>query len=116
MKENSYKTYNNLFESIKWKSKTTYFSTQILKYKINMKKTWSVRKEIIRKMHQHSKSKLPCKLLVGKKYITLGIKIVKKFSEFFTEIGPSLARKIPSPSKPFESFLKKASAKLPEMN
>ena len=36
------------------------------------------------------------------------------FNEFFTEIEPSLARKIPSPSKPFESFLKKASTTLPE--
>ena len=36
------------------------------------------------------------------------------FNEFFTEIGLSLARKIPTPSKPFESFLKKTSTNLPE--
>ena len=60
-------------------------------------------KEIIGKMHQHNKSKLPRKLLVNKKYITLE-----------TEIGLSLARKIPTPSKSFENFLKKASTILPE--
>ena len=35
------------------------------------------------------------------------------FKEFFTEIGPSVTIKIPSSSKPFESFLKKASTILP---
>ena len=71
-------------------------------------------KEIIGKMHQHNKSKLPRKLFVDKKYITLETGIAKKFNEFFTEIGPSLTRKIPTPSKPFESFLKKTSTTLPE--
>ena len=61
-------------------------------------------KEIIGKMHQHNKSKLPRKLFVDKKYITLETEITKTFNEFFTEIGPSLARKIPTLSKPFESF------------
>ena len=64
-------------------------------------------KEIIGKMHQHNKSKLPLKLLVDKKYITLETEIAKKFNEFFTEVGPSLSRKIPTPSKPSVSFLKK---------
>ena len=36
------------------------------------------------------------------------------FNEFFTEIEPYLARKIPSLSKPFESFFKKATTTLPE--
>ena len=64
-------------------------------------------KEIIGKMRQHNKSNLPRKLFVEEKYITLETEIAKKFNEFFTEIGPSLARKIPTPRKPFESFLKK---------
>ena len=42
-------------------------------------------KEIIGTMHQHNKSKLPCKLFVDKKYITLETEIAKKFNEFFTE-------------------------------
>ena len=58
-------------------------------------------------MHQHNTSKLPRKLFVDKKYITLETEIAKKFNEFFTEISPSLSRKITTPSKPFQSFLKK---------
>ena len=66
MNEEKYKAYNNLFESIKLKSKKSYFSKQILQYKYN------------------------------------------------TAFGPSLARKIPTPCKPFETFLKKASTTSPE--
>ena len=60
-------------------------------------------KEIVGKMHQHNKSKLPRKLNVMKNILLQR----QKFNEFFTEIGSPLARKIPTPSKPFERFLKK---------
>ena len=114
MNEEKYKAYKNLFESIKRKSKESYFSKKILQHKNNMKKTWSVMKEIIGKMTQDNKSKLPRKLFVDEEYITLETEIAKKFNECFTEIGPSFARKIPTPSKPFENFLKKTSTTLPE--
>ena len=71
-------------------------------------------KEMIGKVHQHNKSKILCKLFVDKRYTTLETEITKMFHEFFTEIGPSLTRKTPDPSKPFESFLKRASTTLPE--
>ena len=71
-------------------------------------------KEIIGKMHQHNKSKLPGKLFVDKKYITLETEIAKNVNEFFTEICPSLARELPTPRNPFERFLEKASTTLPE--
>ena len=71
-------------------------------------------KEIKGKMHRHNKSKLPHKLFVDKKYVTLEIRLAKKFNEFFTEMDPSFERKIPTPSKTFESFLKKTSTTLPE--
>ena len=51
-----------------WKSKKSYLSKQILQYKNNVEKTWSVMKEIIGKMHQYNKSKLPRKLFANKKY------------------------------------------------
>ena len=72
-------------------------------------------KEIVGKMHQHNKSKLPRKLNAMKNILLQRQReIPKKFNEFFTEIGSPLARKIPTPSKPFERFLKKASTTLPE--
>ena len=71
-------------------------------------------KEILGKVNQHNKSKLPRKLFFDKKYITLETEIAKRFNEFFTEIGPFVARKICTPSKPFKSFFKKVSTTLPE--
>ena len=70
-------------------------------------------KEIIGNMYQNNKSKLPHNLFVGKTYITLETETSKKFNEFFIEIGPYLARKIPTLSKPVEGFLKKTSTFLP---
>ena len=61
-------------------------------------------REKIGQMHQYNKFKLPHKLFVHRKYVTLETEIVKKFNEFFTEIGLSLARKIPTPSKCNEIF------------
>ena len=72
-------------------------------------------KEIIGKVHQHNTSKFPRKLFVDKKYITLETEIAKKFNEFFTEISPSLSRKITTPSKPFQSFLKKKKLTINEL-
>ena len=71
MNKEKYKAYKNLFESIRRVSKKSYFLKKILQYKNNMKRTCSVKKEIIDKMHQPNKSKLPRQRFVDKKYITL---------------------------------------------
>ena len=83
MNEEKYKAYKTYLNRLSG----SYFSNKMLQYKNNMKKTWSEMKEIIRKTHQHNKSKLPRKLFVDKKYITLETEIAKKFNELFTEIG-----------------------------
>ena len=40
-------------------------------------------KEVIGKMHQHNKSKRPCRRNVDNKCITLETEVGKKFNEFF---------------------------------
>ena len=47
--ELEYKNYKNLFEAIKKRSKKLHYSKLIVKYKENIKKTWSVIKEVIGK-------------------------------------------------------------------
>ena len=63
LNEEKYKAYKNLFESIKRKSKKSYFSKKCYKPGVSRKKK-------IGKMHQHNKSKLPSSPSVDKKYIT----------------------------------------------
>ena len=44
-----YKSYKCLFEKLKFKSKQLYYKNLINKYKNNIKKTWSIIKEVINK-------------------------------------------------------------------
>ena len=44
-----YKTYKNLFETIKKKSKKNYYSEKILSFKGDAKKTWKTMKDLIGK-------------------------------------------------------------------
>ena len=59
--------------------------------------------EIVDKMHQHSKSKLPRKLFGPEKYITLETETAKKLRVFHRNCS-IFARKIPIPSKLLERF------------
>ena len=48
--ELTYKSYKNLFESLKKKVKKKYYTEKISKYKHDAKKTWSIMKELIGKI------------------------------------------------------------------
>ena len=58
--EAEYKTYKNMFETIKCKSKRNYYSQNILEYKNNAKKAWNIMKEVIGKTNKPG-SRLPDK-------------------------------------------------------
>ena len=62
----TYKTYKNLFEAIKPKSKKNYYSQKMLQLKYDIKKRWNVMKEIIGKAKYSKKSNFPQKLKIGK--------------------------------------------------
>ena len=56
----SYKTFRNMFETVKFKSKKNYYNNIITKYKNNIKKIWSIMKEAIGKTKQvNNKKALP---------------------------------------------------------
>ena len=59
--EKLYKSYKSLPESVKRKSKRIYYSSKILEFKNNAKKTWGVMKELIGKA-RNTESSLPIKL------------------------------------------------------
>ena len=60
-----------------------------------------------------TKPNFPQKLKVGNKIKTGEDEIANKFNKYFADIGPSLAKNIPDPLMPFESFLKRVSTTLP---
>ena len=99
------------FESIKKRSKKLHFSNLFLKYKHNIKKTWEVIKESLRKgkcNHQN----FPKKNKVDKINITDEDLKVKQFSTYFTEIGPTIARTIQASSPNFSSFMENCNSTL----
>ena len=59
--EKLYKSYKSLFESVKRNSKRIYYSSKILEFKSNAKKTWGAMKELIGKA-RNTESGLPIQL------------------------------------------------------
>ena len=96
--EETYKTYKNLFETIKRRSKKKFYSEKLQKFKGDAKKTWSVMKEILGKCTTKSPT-LPSKFTVNKTDIFDTKEIADEFNKFFTNIGTDLANKIPNASK-----------------
>ena len=93
--ELAYKSYKNLFESIKKKAKKKHYSEKISKYKHDAKKTWSIMKELIGEIKLKS-SNLPRRITVNEVDIFEKRKIASEFNAFFTNIGSKLASKIPN--------------------
>ena len=102
----AYKSYKNLFESLKKKAKKKYYSEKISKYKHDAKKTWSIMKELIGKIKLKS-SNFPRRITVNEVDIFDKCKIANEFNAFFTNIGSKLASKIPHASTAFESYINK---------
>ena len=84
--ERTNKNYKNLFEKIKSSSKKLYYKNQLLKYENNLKGTWRVIKEFIRK--KRVISRFFNKLIVDNKEITDASIMVEKCN-YFDDIGPN---------------------------
>ena len=63
--EANHKAYENLFETIKRKSKKRFYSEKLIKFQGDAKKTWCIMKELIGKV-KIKKSSLPFKIVIDK--------------------------------------------------
>ena len=73
-------------------------------------------KEIISKAKYSKRSNFSWKLKIGNKIKTGEDEIANEFNIYFADICPSLAKNIPDPLIPFESFLKRVSTTLPSQS
>ena len=73
-------------------------------------------KEIIGKAKHSKKSNLPQKLKIAEKTKTGENEIAYEVNKHVPDIGPSLAKYIPKPSLPFESFLKRFNTTMPRQS
>ena len=79
------------------------FSNLIIKYKNNVKMTWSVIKEAIGK-NSSRWQKFPNKINLENKFIKSTDSIAKDFNKYFAEIGSNLANKISTPLANFDTY------------
>ena len=99
-----YTTYRNKLKKVLFKAEQEHYSQLLEANKSNMKKTWTILKQIINKK-KYSKTQAQFKLnddtLISDKSV-----ISEKFNDFFIDVGPNLAKKIPVQTITPEQYLK----------
>ena len=85
----TYKTYKNLFETTKRKSKKNYYSEKILSVKVDAKKIWKTMRDLIGKTKM-----LPQKVRVKKTNIFDPEKIPTEFNRLCANVASILAKQI----------------------
>ena len=100
------KSYNRIIKKLIREAQTQYFSEKLERYKNDIKNTWKTINEVLY-MGKKAKKKI-CKLIIDEKPITDTKQICTEFNNFFTNIGPKLAKEIPTPANTtVEMFLKR---------
>ena len=102
--EKEYKDYKQLFEKIKKDSKRKYFQEKLSFHKKNIKNAWKTLKDAIGKT-KINENRLPKKIALENKEITDQKTIAEKFNEFYVNVGPNLASKIPQNNNDYKSYL-----------
>ena len=83
---------------------TIYYNKKLDEYKSNAKSTWKLLNDLINK--NKIKCKLPSIFKSNEEEIFNPTHIANRFCEYFTNIGPNLAKSIPASDKSHRSFLK----------
>ena len=102
--ECNYKTYKQLFETLKKQSNKVYYAKQLKNCRSNIKETWKITKEVIGKTSLKTNN-LPNKIVVSDKEIYNKKLIATSFNNYFVNVGPNLANKIPNSERRFESYI-----------
>ena len=102
-RELKYKKYKNKLTQSLRLAKRLYYETKLEECKSNMKSTWRILNEVInRKKMNTSKS---VTFSQNNQNISDPLEIANNFCEYFTNIGPNLASRIPNSTRSFQSYL-----------
>lgn len=100
--QNTYKQYRNKLRSILQKCERKYYDTIFAQNKNNLKKSWSLIKEVINKKQ---KAGISNKFCIEGHMTSDPSKIANAFNKFYINIGPSLAKNIPNTNIHTNTFL-----------
>ena len=102
--ELSYKRYKNKLNHSLRIAKSLYYAKKLENVKSNTKATWQVLKEVINK--KRSKPKLPSSFKLDEiTEISDPVEIANRFCNYFSNIGPNLAKNIQSSPNSHRNFL-----------
>ena len=102
-RDSRYKNYKNKLNHVIRIAKKHYYDKSFKLAQSNMKKTWQLINEVIN--IKTEKTVLPSTFRSGATLITDPTAIANGFCKYFTEIGPSIARTIPSIHSSFHDYL-----------
>ena len=91
--EGLYKEYKNRLTNLLRKLEKDYYEELLRVNKSNIKKSWTIIKEVINK---RKNTKLQTEFKVGDQYTSDPTTIVNNFNSFFSNIGPQLSSKLPN--------------------
>ena len=99
----NYKAHWNMYSSLKSKLKKDFYHSKSTDYKQNARKLWSLINNTIKKV-KHKGSIIPYITVNGLKQYNPS-KITNCFGEFYSNLGPSLAKQILHGTTPISTYL-----------
>lgn len=102
-REQLYKKYKNKLTHSLRIAKRLYYEKKLEDYKSNAKSTWRLLNEVINT--KKSKKNFPTTFNINDREISNPSQIANHFCDYFTNIGPNLAKSIPASPKSHSSFL-----------
>ena len=91
IRESRYKIFRNKLTHVIRKAKRSYYESKFESAKNDLKLTWKLINEVINK--RNNKPSIPTRFLSDNETLTDPTKIAERFCSFFTNVGPTLAKK-----------------------
>ena len=103
--EKNYKQYKNKLNHVIKIAKKKYYEEQLIKYKYDSKLLWKTLNKIMNK-HEKNKS-FPNEFIANEsaRKINDPQTIADKFNEYFVNVGPNIAKKIPKGDRTYDQYL-----------
>ena len=94
--------YKNKLTSVLKEAEQVYYQTEIISNKSNLRKVWAIIKQVINKTKT---SRISDKFMHNKTLISDPVNIANCFNNYFVNIGPTLASKLPKENISHRDFL-----------
>jgi hypothetical protein len=102
--KSAYTKYRNKLNAVLRTTEREYYANRLQNYKTNLRRTWQVIRELIN--CNHNTNNCNQTFLDSDGTTNDNVSIATKFNQYFVNVGPSLANKIPSSHTDYRAYLK----------